>query len=448
MCPSQQGGHLRLQALAAAGRRSEMPPKRRREDATEVASPMLRIVVSNQTEAEIETVVITPDVAREFPYLATLMATPIGSRSETDDIALSLPAGCTVRSATALLTFVEANRGSLKPNALGWEAKWAQPSIDEAVALVMTADFLQIEELIPSLVKLCKAGIKSKADADVFTDMQVMHTAVQALTAELCGDLLTRAMSFDDIKLTFTAGIKDGGLECQIDVVLAWMKLGERTEADWVQLCNLLQGKEPGGQAAAPSVIWKLDASQEYQLRPNVQYMVCQLAQVACSSPQYFETIVTGLMQSINLTMPTTVVGSGRSAVSVSTRYNGWALSRLISTILLPFAPLHEAPASQMSFFLQALRKKQHVLTADVLKLSVMGVFEHPDDAVTSLAVDVLLACVDWQKALSVPMLKALPAAMEVKLIAKLMPKLQKTSVATDVREYVVGAIKSGQFTK
>ena len=202
MCPSQQGGHLRLQALAAAGRRSEMPPKRRREDATEVASPMLRIVVSDQTEAEIETVVITPDVAREFPYLATLMATPIGSRSETDDIALSLPAGCTVRSATALLTFVEANRGSLKPNALGWEAKWAQPSIDEAVALVMTADFLQIEELIPSLVKLCKAGIKSKADADVFTDMQVMHTAVQALTAELCGDLLTRAMSFDDIKLT------------------------------------------------------------------------------------------------------------------------------------------------------------------------------------------------------------------------------------------------------
>jgi hypothetical protein len=425
-----------------------MPPKRRRtqvdneteSELPESADVHLCIRVSDQTESDVETVLITPCVAREFPYLATLLATPIGSRSEIDDIELSLPAGCTARATTALLTFAEAK------HALGWQAKWEQPSIDEAVALVMTADFLQIVELIPSLVKLCRAGIKSQADADVFTEIPVVHTAVQALTKELCGDLLTREMSFSDVKSTFTAGIKDG-LECQIDVVIAWMKLGERTEADWVELCNLLQGREATYDV---SVIWKYTDPDytQFFLRPNALYMAAQLAQVACSKPQYFEVIVSGLLQCINETMPSFRTGYGRNAQTASTRYSSQDLSSLISTILLPLAPLHEAPASQLVFFLQALQKKKQALTVDVLNLSVMGVFEHPDSAVTSLAVDVLLACGEWQKALSVPTLKALPTAMQAKLIAHLMPTLQWASVATDVREYVVGAIKSGQFTK
>eukprot|EP00966_Prymnesium_polylepis_P334745 7390120-Prymnesium_polylepis.1 len=297
-----------------------MPPKRSRPAETPLAvatEDPITFRVTDSTGHQ-ERLALNKDTVASIPYLETMLNTAVGDRDSNGVHELSLPDGCSANLFASLTTYQEA---LLSSGLNAWKPAWDVASIQNAVELVRTADFLRLESLFPTLVGLCRATIKCKEDAQVFTSMAELtpHPEIQRLLDELRGNAVSNEMTFEDVKATISGY---GLLECQADTVAAFMKHEHRTDTEWNEFLDLLRAPTDRVNGHK-SLLWSLASSESvtswgthvkkytFFVRDGSAYLVTQLARIASEREHLFMPIYTGIFCSVHkVMMLTTGLGS------------------------------------------------------------------------------------------------------------------------------------------
>jgi len=115
-------------------------------------------------------------VACTIPYLQTRMNTEVGKKRKHEaEILITLPAHCTVSALKAILACMSCNDGKMYKQSF----HWAVESVSDAVALIRTADFLLLSDLIPEVLRQCDSFFRKLEDIGLLTDLS--HPDVKAL---------------------------------------------------------------------------------------------------------------------------------------------------------------------------------------------------------------------------------------------------------------------------
>merc|ERR1719362_958129 len=107
-----------------------------------------------------------------------MLTTGVGAEIQEDAAyKLVLPGTCTVSAFEALVHRVTTESDVIK---VCWNG-----SFEDACALLHTADFLLLENLIPELVKVCGDQVRAPADIRYLMSLTIHHASLQELVDAL-----------------------------------------------------------------------------------------------------------------------------------------------------------------------------------------------------------------------------------------------------------------------
>lgn len=189
--------------------------------------------------------------ACKVPYLQTMLNTQVGNASAmTHEIAL--PTGCSVNAFASLLKRVDADGTDLR---LSWVANAAA-----SVALICTADFLLLKDLMPELARHCRQVTKSPSDVKLLLTLRITHSDVMSLVRDLRQGQLGGTITTQQVQYI----LKDMSLDyesvsfcIQAMALVQWLRHPDRTTDDLQRFVSAFEAQTLWDLGVAPFTLKK-----------------------------------------------------------------------------------------------------------------------------------------------------------------------------------------------
>lgn len=217
------------------------------------------------------------EAACKIPYLQTMLSTQLGTEGVgANSCAVLLPKGCTSQAFVSLLKRVDASGDDLRTH---WVA-----TAEASVALICTADFLMLTDLIPELVRHCRYVLKSPADVKLFLVLRIMHPDVSTLAKDLRNGPLAGAITVhqaQSILRDMSSDFASVSFSAQAAALSKWLSHPDRTIED-----------VNGFTSAFPKhALWNLNENRR-PLKNGALDFVSALSRVAKERPPFFKSLI------------------------------------------------------------------------------------------------------------------------------------------------------------
>jgi len=169
-------------------------------------------------------------IVSNVPYLQRLTSTNVGQKRKFPaEIEVSLPHPCSIDAFEAVLSRVSSRASDIYKTYF----QWTLTSAATAVALIKTADFLLLPEIVTELVGQCRSCFVSLEDVDAIADLP--HPKVTSLVDQMRGGRLATVMTKQDIQAMCQNVIgkaKDQEATALLKVFRQWLYDKKRTPDD------------------------------------------------------------------------------------------------------------------------------------------------------------------------------------------------------------------------
>ena len=452
-------------------------------------SDFVTVHVTDESGA-MRAVTIARAVAPRVPYLETMMTTGVGTQQDDGARQISLPQGCTVSAAAALLLRVDGAGAPYITDA-------SCGTMDAAIELLRTADFLMMSESIPAIVHQCHRKLGRPEDLAKLMSIESASVEVQQMRQALNGSALINAMSSDQVGAMVDGMRESASISAgQAAALVGWLSVGVRTTYDTFPILNTIMTNV--SRDGISSFLWtrsiKLPQASNtgrplLVLKDGAVPLVQKLGRLAASRPDLClsqQHMPAGMIE--NLLGAVAVPPKDRMVVKATMSsygneirygYEEAALEQYLDAFVTPFhetvddaqrgalmkellrsdtylATSHGATCKHVNELIK--RSEPYTLEAVQLVLPALIAGNAPTQAVSLLlnsekeahpyAVGQFVKFIARvSKHITMASLSNLDADLQVKLVAALMAHLSpsdKNAVLPEVREYIEEALASG----
>ena len=209
-------------------------------------SDFVTVHVTDESGA-MRAVTIARAVVPRVPYLETMMTTGVGTQQDDGARKISLPQGCTVSAAAALLLRVDGAGAPYITDA-------SCGTMDAAIELLRTADFLMMSDAIPAIVHQCHRNLGRPEDLAKLVSIESASVEVQQMRQALNGSALITAMSPAQIHAMVNGMRESASISAgQATALVGWLSVGVRTKND---VCPMLTTATNISRDGVSSFLW------------------------------------------------------------------------------------------------------------------------------------------------------------------------------------------------
>ena len=240
------------------------------------------ITSPDESPAAFQSVALAGDALKKVPYLDVLMNTPVGT-AQLGRRQIKLPPGCTVEACCALIQWAVVEVTD------HLRAEIEAETVDMAVALMQTADFLMLTDLLPKLSVICQRVARTPEDISRLRQHVPTSPAVESIVKSFDGNALFKAMSTEQVSTMVRALGSSGMISAtQAKVLVRWLQI---------------EGRSPDQAASAlfglcRDVIWIQISQEPLKLKSGAASLLSQLSTIASCRPPLFNTILEVLFKS------------------------------------------------------------------------------------------------------------------------------------------------------
>ena len=196
-------------------------------------SDFVTVHVTDESGA-MRAVTIARAVVPRVPYLETMMTTGVGTQQDDGARKISLPQGCTVSAAAALLLRVDGAGAPYITDA-------SCGTMDAAIELLRTADFLMMSDAIPAIVHQCHRNLGRPEDLAKLVSIESASVEVQQMRQALNGSALITAMSPAQIHAMVNGMRESASISAgQATALVGWLSVGVRTTYHTFPILNTI----------------------------------------------------------------------------------------------------------------------------------------------------------------------------------------------------------------
>ena len=219
------------------------------------------------------------------PYLETMMTTGVGTQQDDGARQISLPYGCTVSAAAALLL-----RVALVTDSAGapYITDASCGTMDAAIELLRTADFLMMSDAIPAIVHQCHRNLGRPEDLAKLVSIESASVEVQQMRQALNGSALVNAMSHGQVGAMVKGMRESASISAgQAAALVGWLSVGVRTTLDTT---NTLLTTIDLRRGVFSSLLWKTNGRNSagkvvLVLKDGAEALLQKLGRIAASRP-------------------------------------------------------------------------------------------------------------------------------------------------------------------